>query len=158
MDVLGIKSNKYYLWRYVSYISLVLKVQKFTMKFVRVIDLFYVFIFIFSTKHISTSIFFYLLWPNIINKQYIKAWWYYLRVSMLLRINYMNIKKNNISFSLGKKRERLSCKSFFLKYNFFFKRGNVSNKIRVQYFRSYLKNKGYFWISKILEEKVNLIR
>jgi hypothetical protein len=68
----------------------------------------------------------------------------------------MNIKKNNISFSLGKKRERLSCKSFFLKYNFFFKRGNVSNKIKVQYFPLYLKNKGYFWISKILEEKGEL--
>jgi hypothetical protein len=69
----------------------------------------------------------------------------------------MNIKKNNISFSLGKKRERLSCKSFFFfNYNIFFKRGNVSNKIKVQYFPLYLKNKGYFWISKILEEKGEL--
>jgi hypothetical protein len=49
---------------------------------------------------------------------------------MILRINYMNIKKNNISFSLGKKERDLVARVFFFFLNMFFKRGNVSNKIK----------------------------
>jgi len=37
---------------------------------------------------------------------------------MILRINYMNIKKNNISFSLGKKERDLVARVFFFKYVF----------------------------------------
>jgi hypothetical protein len=39
---------------------------------------------------------------------------------MLLRINYMNIKKKNISFSLGKKERDLVARVFFFLITIFF--------------------------------------